>query len=133
MKVTDPTEQHLLYDEAMDYETRAFAICKNIETTNYILGTLYGKYKNELTRAVFYLENSIHLDPKHIEAYDNLGIAYGMLKQYDKAIDTFTKALKMAPTNKEVMKNLALTYQFMGQMDKAEALNRQIKALEGNK
>jgi hypothetical protein len=133
LKVTDPSEMHQMYDDVMYYETKAFSICKNIETTNYILGTLYGKYKNDLNRAVFYLENSIHLDPKHIEAYNNLGIAYGMLKQYDKAIDTFNKALIASPNNLEVLKNLSLTYQFMGRIDKAEMYAKQMKVLEAKR
>jgi len=133
LKVTDPIELHQMYDDVMYYETKAFAICKNIEITNYILGTLYGKYKNDLNRAVFYLENSIHLDPKHIEAYNNLGIAYGMLKQYDKAIDTFNKALIASPNNLEVLKNLSLTYQFMGRIDKAEMYAKQMKVLEAKR
>jgi protein O-mannosyl-transferase len=133
LKETNPEVQNNMYEEVMYYETKAFEICKNVETTNYILGTLYGKYKHDLNRAVFYLNNSIHLDPKHIEAYNNLGIAYGMLKQYDNAIETFQSALKASPNNIEVIRNLALTYQFMGQMDKAKLYDDKMKLLEANK
>jgi len=133
LKETNIEVQNTMYEDVLYYETKAFEICKNVETTNYILGTLYGKYKHDLNRAVFYLNNSIHLDPKHIEAYNNLGIAYGMLKQYDNAIETFQSALKASPNNIEVLRNLALTYQFMGQMDKAKLYDDKMKMLEANK
>jgi len=132
-KETNIEVQNSMYDEVMYYETKSFEICKNVETTNFILGTLYGKYKHDLNRAIFYLDNSIHLDPKHIEAYNNLGIAYGMLKQYDKAIETFQSALKASPNDIEVLKNLALTYQFMGQAEKATFYDNKIKSIESKK
>jgi len=133
LKITDIEERNRIYDEVMYYETKAFEICKNVETTNFILGTLYGQYKNDLNRAIFYLENAVHLDPRHIEAYNNLGIAYGIQKNFPKAIETFENALKVSPNNIEILRNLSLTYQFIGRTDKAELYAKMIKMAEANK
>ena len=43
-KSTDAATKAQLYDEVLEYENKAFGICKNQHTTNFILGTIYGRY-----------------------------------------------------------------------------------------
>ena len=69
----------------------------------------------------------MHLDPTQIESYNNLGIAYAMTKQYEKAVETFQAGLKYAPQDLELLKNLIVTYQFLGQKDKIELYTQKMK------
>jgi len=72
---------------------------------------------------------AIKLDPGSIESYRNRGIIYGMMKDYDKAIDDFTKILSIDPYNKEAIYNRSLTYFHAGDYDRAWNDIKTMKAL----
>jgi tetratricopeptide (TPR) repeat protein len=44
--------------------------------------------------------------------YDVLGNAYFALKQYDKAMDAYLEALRIAPSNAEELEKIRMYYQF---------------------
>jgi Flp pilus assembly protein TadD len=47
------------------------------------------------------------LDPADIEAYNNLGVAYAMQGELDKAVGLWQKVLEMDPGNPKAKDNLA--------------------------
>jgi protein O-GlcNAc transferase len=49
----------------------------------------------------------IELDPADIEAYNNLGVAYAMQGELDKAVGLWQKVLEMDPGNPKAKDNLA--------------------------
>lgn len=55
------------------------------------------------------------------QAYSNLGIAYFYLKDYDKAISAYEKAVELVPTSDMFVGNLAEAYDLVGQKDRARA------------
>ena len=63
----------------------------------------------------------IEIDPNFKEAYNNRGLAYYNLKDYDKAIDDYAKAIEIDVDNnfKEVYKNRGLLYNLLGEYKKA--------------
>jgi len=73
---------------------------------------------------------SIDLDPTFALSYNNLGLAYGAKKEYDKCIDNCTKAIELDPLLAEayVTRAAALSDK---KMDKA-AIQDCTKAIEIN-
>src|SRR5690242_12535464 len=55
-------------------------------------------------------EAALKLSPRRIDALSNLGLAYGGMRQYDRAIQSFEKALAIEPKQPAVRFNLGLTY-----------------------
>ena len=131
--IKDQSQKVKFIELTLQYLEKSFEIDMNNEATNFMLGTIYGRYKNDLDKSIYYLNNSMNLDPNRIDAYNNLGTAYGMKKQYDKALEVFEKALKVSPNNFSVLNNLALTYKMIGQNDKAEQYAKKAKEIEATK
>jgi eukaryotic-like serine/threonine-protein kinase len=63
------------------------------------------------------------------QAYSNLGIAYFYLKDYDKAISAYEKAVQLVPTSDMFVGNLAEAYDLVGQKDRAQATFEQAISL----
>jgi serine/threonine-protein kinase len=63
------------------------------------------------------------------QAYSNLGIAYFYLKQYDKAIPAYEKAVQLVPTSDMFVGNLAEAYDLVGQRDRGQATFEQAISL----
>lgn len=67
-----------------------------------------------------YLTRILRKNPWNTEAYFRLGnLYYTSLKQYDKAIDTYLTALKIAPSHIQILNNLGVVYSIQGKKDKA--------------
>jgi formylglycine-generating enzyme required for sulfatase activity len=66
----------------------------------------YRAEKGEYDKAIADCTEAIRLDPKHVEAYHNRGVAYWNKGEYDKAIADFTEAIRLEPTNDFYRKNL---------------------------
>ncbi len=73
-------------------------------------------------------ESAIHLsrilrkNPWNIEAYFRLGnVYYTSLKQYDRAINTYLTALKIAPNHSQILNNLGVVYSIQGKREEAMA------------
>ncbi len=62
---------------------------------------------------------SVRLDPKFVDAWNNLGHAYRKTKGYDKALETYRRALDLQPDNARTHENLARAYLAMGNKDAA--------------
>ncbi len=86
----------------------------------YLMGVLFGKYKNELDSAFLYLEKANNMNfNKSSGFYKDMGVAYGMKGLYDKAIQFFTKAIELDPNDAQTYFNLGVTYQQIGDIPNA--------------
>jgi serine/threonine protein kinase/tetratricopeptide (TPR) repeat protein len=63
------------------------------------------------------------------QAYSNLGIAYFYLRQYDKALPAYEKAVQLVPTSDMFVGNLAEAYSLVGQKDRAQTTFEQAISL----
>ena len=63
-------------------------------------------------------KSSIAGDPG---GHTNRGVKYAKKKQYDKAIEEFTKAIEKQPEDPKNYRNRALTYRLMGEVAKSKA------------
>lgn len=78
-------------------------------------------------KAVLEYEKAIGLNPKVIEAYNGIGIAYTMLKRFPKAIQSQEKALTLNPEFTNAHASLGLTY--LMQQNHELALNHYRQAI----
>ncbi len=69
--------------------------------------------KGNFQEAMFSLHKAEALQ-EHPMTYDHLGIVYGQLGEFQKAIDYFKKAIALSPDNADFHFNLALTYDKLG-------------------
>ena len=78
--------------------------------------------ENRLEDAARYFEQTVRLDPNHVQAYDYLGSVYFLLGQSDKAVQAYKRALSIDPNYAESYFNLGLVYQEMGDRENAVAM-----------
>jgi len=86
----------------------------------YNIGSVYGKELNNLPKAIEYLEKALKLNPKSAEVYKDLGVAYGMIQQYEKSCDMSLKAIQLDPRDAQTLVNLGLNYKNLGDMENAK-------------
>ncbi len=99
----------------MDWSQKAMALWDN------------GKYKNP-KKAVDYWGRAIRSKQNTVEAYNNRGLAYHELKQYDKAIADFSQAIKLDPAHVAAYNNRGNAYYEINEYELALVdFNRSLK------
>jgi tetratricopeptide (TPR) repeat protein len=86
----------------------------------YTIGSIYGKDLQNLDRAIEFLEKAIEKNPKGVEAYKDLAVAYGFKKEYEKSIEMSKKAIAIDPSDGQVYVNIGVNYRNMGNEAKAK-------------
>ncbi|MCC6814807.1 MAG: tetratricopeptide repeat protein [Saprospiraceae bacterium] len=84
------------------------------------LGRLAGMRDNNPSQALKYLETSLQLNPDDEETISLMGVANGVMGNYDKALEIFYSILKKNPQSADAYFNLYLTYLNKGDKQKAE-------------
>lgn len=135
LKVLDynPNEKHALgnilkvlnsIDNAkeLDFKIAVYAqlwkFNPNDYDVNYTLGKLYGQFKGNLDSSTYFLERSLSLAPDNVAAYKDLGIVYSLKGDFQKALETFSKANGLAPDDRSVLQNIMITKRLMQQREK---------------
>lgn len=117
------TELILRSTDSVNYKIKVwedyFTINPNRFEVNYQLGILYGRYKNDLPRAKYYLLRAFAANPKDIAVNKDLGVAYGMSAQYDSSLIFLKKAVEIDPKDAQTMVNIGITYLNLNQTDQA--------------
>jgi len=81
--------------------------------------------KQDYAQAVVLFEKAVKRDPKFSFAWDNLGVNYRRLNNFDKAIEAYNESLKINPDGLMPLQNIAIVYQYKKEYDKA--INAYIK------
>lgn len=82
------------------------------------VGMVY--YQNQkIERAIFYLQLSTKINPRSIDAQNNLANIYSEQNKFTDAIRHYNLALKASPGNISTLFNLGLAYQENGNIDSA--------------
>lgn len=93
------------------------------------LGVLYGKGKNNLPKALENFELALNkmgiaatttANPRAIGIMQDMGVAYGMQRDFPRALAINKRALTLDPTNGSILRNIGITYQNLGQTDSAK-------------
>lgn len=69
--------------------------------------------------AIIYYKMALDVDPTFVFAWDNLGLAYRKIGDYDKAISAYKTSLKLDPTGNMPNQNLAIAYRYNKEYKKA--------------
>lgn len=85
-----------------------------------VKGTVLGRGFGRMDEAIVMFEKAVQLDPDFVSAYENMGIAYAMKRNFPKAEQAMLKALEIEPENQNVRENLHRMYLDSGQIEKAK-------------
>ena len=79
-------------------------------------------------KAIQHLEKAVRIYPEYVEAYNNLGVGYMRLNQFERAVGEFGKAIALDSTSEGIHLNLGLALLALGRLSEAEVSAR--KAVE---
>ena len=98
------------YDSAMNEFQEALRLNPQLAAAKNEIGLVNVMMGNYLT-AVSDFEGAIAIDDKFIDSYINLGDVYRIKKMYDKADESYRKAIQLNPNNPKSYLGLAITAQ----------------------
>jgi arylsulfatase A-like enzyme/Tfp pilus assembly protein PilF len=110
---------------------RALEIDRSSAETHNLMGSAHW-INNDAEAAVAEFREAIRLDPNYLDAYLNLGLLLGNLKQFDEALKYLKSAADVAPGSARVYQILGQTYLSAGmrqQSDDAFARARKLERL----
>ena len=107
------------YQNGLKLDPQFKDIKTNLALAYREMGRIYGQQKNDMPKAIEYLEKSVEYNPKDGQAYSNLGTCYGLTGQTQKAIDALERALAIRFDKNDAM-NLSTAYRIFGNTGKAE-------------
>lgn len=110
----------------------AYACNPNRFEPNYQLGNLYGRFKNDLNKALPFLIRASEIQPNNAKAFKDLGVAYGMTRQFDKSIEVLEKASLLDPKDAQTFINLGVTYNLTGRPEEALRCFTRAKEIDNN-
>ena len=88
--------------------------------------------KGDTSGAIDLLERAIDIDPKYLQALNNLGTQYIRAGRYGDAAQSFRRAIALAPKVPMLHANLAQALLFLHQFEGAEASARQAIGLNAS-
>jgi tetratricopeptide (TPR) repeat protein len=91
------------YQQALTLDPDYKEAKNNLQITYRDAGRFMGEVKNDLPASIDFLKKAWTINPNDFETNRLLGIAYGIGRQHEEAIQYFTKALEIKPDNAELM------------------------------
>ncbi|NNG00095.1 MAG: tetratricopeptide repeat protein [Desulfobacteraceae bacterium] len=92
-----------------------------VKDANYWIdkGNLVSTYGNDISAVRFYAE-ALKKDPMNSSAYFNMGVSYGELEEFDKALDAINRAIELNPANSNYYYARGRVYLMAGNTAKAD-------------
>ena len=84
------------------------------------LGEIYGQNLGRIDAAEDCFLQAIEVKPNDESSLENLGIVYGIKKDFNKSLSYFQQALKIKPEKYELYMNISQTYRIMGDLKSAQ-------------
>ncbi|MBI9079964.1 MAG: tetratricopeptide repeat protein [Pseudodesulfovibrio sp.] len=109
-----------LYDEAETHLLRAVQLNPMLWKAHNCLGILYDR-ANSYDKAAGHLAKALELHHGNDadEIYNNLGVVHIARKQYGKAVDAFSRALRHGDVSARIYNNLGLALTRLGRLSEA--------------
>lgn len=102
----------------------------NKEIAYLNLGRAFGREKNDLKNAQYYLELGRKVAPNNYDILSNLGTLYGLQKNFPMAIEVLEAAKSLKPDAAKIYIDLGLSYYYAGQTEKAKQNFDQAKIVD---
>ncbi|WP_454046256.1 tetratricopeptide repeat protein [Chryseobacterium sp. Marseille-Q8038] len=100
-------------------ETSYDKFSKNDTALNFYQKAVDASKQENWKEAIQNYEQAVKIDPKFIYAWDNLGICYRRVGEYDKALNAYKQSLAADPKGKMPLQNIAITYVYKKEYQKA--------------
>ncbi|MBI9055203.1 MAG: hypothetical protein JEY96_15375 [Bacteroidales bacterium] len=97
---------------------------------NYYLGKIYGRFLNDLNTSKFYLERAAKINPNDVAVFKDLGVAYGLTKEFKKSAIALTRAVELDSFDPVLKLNLAMTYANLKDFNNALKWMNEIKSMD---
>ena len=120
-------------DKKIKLYEQIYQINKDRYEINYQLGAMYGAFKNNLEKAIFYLERAIKINDKNPKAFIDLGVAYGIAGNFVNAVQMFEIAYKLDSTDVDVVRNLVYAYEKLKNKSMQEFYERKLALIDVKK
>ncbi|MBS4535301.1 tetratricopeptide repeat protein [Clostridium sp. D2Q-14] len=85
----------------------------------FFIGLGYRQLGN-YNEAIKYFNKVLIIEPKQVDALNEIGLCYANLKRFDEAISSFSKAIEIKPKDYQILCNRGMTYLQQGNLDEAE-------------
>lgn len=116
------------YDEALAELDKSISIGYPEVLAYDLKSFIYGEYKKDIEKQIYYAEKSIAIDPSNAEAYYLTAMAYKKKGDYNLALENINKAIKNDPEDYDSIYERALILNELGR--KKEAAKDLIKFLK---
>jgi len=124
------------WQNSADYKIKVYKELYEINSerfeTNYNLGNLFGRYKNDIPKAIYYLNRAVKIDPNKAFALKDLGVAYGFQAKYDSSIIFLKKATELDPKDAQAYINIGVSYMNLNDKEKAQKYFNKAKEIDPN-
>ncbi|MBK9960305.1 MAG: glycosyltransferase family 39 protein [Saprospiraceae bacterium] len=120
----------LRYEFILKYLPHDEEAFKNLHLSYREKGRQSGMVENDPVKALEYLNKAYSMNSDDQETISLLGVAYGVLKDYNKALEFFNKVLIKNPKNAEAHFNVYLTYLNAGDQVNADKALKAAKAID---
>lgn len=100
-------------------ETSNDKFSKNQKALDFYQKAVDASKKESWKDAIQNYEQAVKIDPKFIYAWDNLGICYRRVGEYDKALNAYKQSLAVDPKGKMPLQNIAIAYIYKKEYQKA--------------
>ncbi len=108
-------------EEAVNYLPTGIEPIDGASAAYFYLGWLYQVSTNNLNQAIADYSKAIELDPNAANVYNNRGVAYYALDEYDLAVADYSKAIELDPNAANVYNNRGVAYYALDEYDLAVA------------
>ena len=117
---------------ATDEKQSVKSFSDNPQAVDYYSKGMKETEKANYTKAAEYYEKAVKENPEFAFAWDNLGVCYRRLNEFDKAIAAYLKSLELDPKGKMPLQNLGIAYQYKKEYDKAIQAYEKLAELDSN-
>lgn len=100
-------------------ESKAGKLSKNNEAMDFYHNAIASSKNENWKEAIINYEKAVKLDPSFTYAWDNLGICYRRIAEYDKALEAYKKSLAIDPAGKMALQNIPIVYIYKKEFQKA--------------
>ncbi len=100
-------------------ESSSDLMSKNSEAVDFYSKAIDASKKEDWKEAIKNYKSAVEKDPKFIYAWDNMGLCYRRIGEYDNAIHAYKKSLEIDPNGKMPLQNMAYAYVHKKEYQKA--------------
>jgi len=124
--------QSLKEKAASNNEERETSMSKNPIAINWYKEGVKAQYKKQFIKAVNFYKQALEEDSLFVFAWDNLGLCYRNLNEYDNAISAYKKSLEIDSLGTVPLQNIAVVYMYKKEYENAVKTYEKLKALDEN-